>query len=330
MGFETKCVCMEKDLLHDNLLKIIKEKISKRGELSNWLTEVLQLEKEAVYRRLRGEVPFTFYEATVIARKLNVSIDHLIEVSSSDQPYFFQLKTPDFLNPSDVDLSSFEELTDAMEFADRDLASEFGFVSSSLPLRFAMKYDHIHRFHLMKWANQFTPYPSIAPYSEIGIHDKYRVVGEKYLESLQNITYTYLIWDKNMLSYLVNDIKYFASIRLIKESEVQLLKKELLQLITDLEKYADKGTYENGNKMDFYISNLNFETTYSYVDTPNYSAVFIRAFSINEIISFDKTLFQNVKMWMRSLKRSSTLISESDQFERFTFFEKQREFVETL
>ena len=51
-----------------NLIEAAKEKFPAKGQLANILMDTLYMGKEAIYRRLRGEVPFTFQEAAIIQR----------------------------------------------------------------------------------------------------------------------------------------------------------------------------------------------------------------------------------------------------------------------
>ena len=53
---------MTTDLLNNNLIEALKMKIPDGANLANELMDVLYIGKEAVYRRLRGEVPFTLAE----------------------------------------------------------------------------------------------------------------------------------------------------------------------------------------------------------------------------------------------------------------------------
>ena len=46
-------------------------------ELADMLMDTLYIGKEAVYRRLRGEVPFTLQESALISRKLGISLTKL-------------------------------------------------------------------------------------------------------------------------------------------------------------------------------------------------------------------------------------------------------------
>lgn len=43
-----------------NLIEAMKEKLPLKGKLADMLMDTLYIGKEAVYRRLRGEVPFHF------------------------------------------------------------------------------------------------------------------------------------------------------------------------------------------------------------------------------------------------------------------------------
>ena len=48
-----------------NLIEAMKEKLPLKGKLADMLMDTLYIGKEAVYRRLRGEVPFTLQEAAL-------------------------------------------------------------------------------------------------------------------------------------------------------------------------------------------------------------------------------------------------------------------------
>ena len=50
--------------------------------------DILYIGKEAIYRRLRGEVPFTLAEAAIISRKLGIALDKMIGVSFQDNAVF--------------------------------------------------------------------------------------------------------------------------------------------------------------------------------------------------------------------------------------------------
>lgn len=76
---------------------------------------------------------------------------------------------------------------------------------------------------------------------------------------------TYFIWDTDIFHSLVKEIKYFAELNLISANDGIHLKEELLQLLTELERLSVKGQFNNGHEAAIYLSNINFEATYSYI-----------------------------------------------------------------
>ena len=68
-----------------------------------------------------------------------------------------------------------------------------------------------------------------------------------------------------IFQHLINDIQYFASIHLISDETKEEIKNELFLLADELEELAINGKTADGNRVRIYVSNINFEATYSYV-----------------------------------------------------------------
>ena len=77
------------------------EKLPLKENLANLLIDTLYIGKEAIYRRLRGEVPFTLEEAALISRKLGVSLDNVIGVCFSSNAVF-DLNVVDHEDPFEI------------------------------------------------------------------------------------------------------------------------------------------------------------------------------------------------------------------------------------
>ena len=60
---------MKKAVVNE-LISTMREVTPKEGNLANILMDILCMSKEAIYRRLRGEVAFTFSEVAIIAGQL--------------------------------------------------------------------------------------------------------------------------------------------------------------------------------------------------------------------------------------------------------------------
>ena len=60
----------------------------KGNSLVNLIADVLDMGKESVYRRLRGEVLFTFQEVARLSQGLNISLDNLIGLKNIRRAVF--------------------------------------------------------------------------------------------------------------------------------------------------------------------------------------------------------------------------------------------------
>ena len=72
--------------LNTGLVNAVREKLPSKENLANTLMDILYIGKEAIYRRLRGEVPFTLTEAAIISRKLGISLDKICLLYTSPSP----------------------------------------------------------------------------------------------------------------------------------------------------------------------------------------------------------------------------------------------------
>ncbi len=316
--------------LHEKFLDILKERIPERGKAAAFLMDNLYIEKEAVYRRLRGEVPFTFAEIAVITRKLNISLDGIIDIVPTYRGQSYNLYGRDFFNFTDIDLKKSKDFVASIRAASKNEYSEIGCACSIIPAHFSVRYTSVFRLYMLKWMYLFGSPDSILPYEKIEIPEKLREIHMQYLEDIQAINYTYFVWDELLMLYITNDIKYFRNVQLISDEEVCLVKEELAKFLNDLERLTYTGTYETENKVEIYISNLNFETTYFYLMSSNFTLSMINTFTLSSASSIDLEACEHMRTWIQSLKRTSTLITGCSEVDRQRFFKQQREYLDRI
>lgn len=314
--------------LNTGLVNAVKEKLPSKDNLANALMDILYIGKEAIYRRLRGEVPFTLAEAAVISRKLGISLDKMIGVSFRDNAVF-DMNIVSSEKPFEAYYSILEKQVDLFRSVKEDETSEIGTSSNIIPQTLSLKYNMLSKFRLFKWMYQ-NENIKCKHFEEMEIPQKMVEKQKEYSDLVSHIHSVDYIWDNMIFSHLVNDIQYFCSIHLITDEDKDRLKKELFLLIDEMEELSARGKSKAGNDVKIYISNINFEATYSYLDTSSTQLSLIRIYSINSITTQDQEMFRGLKEWIQSLKKFSTLISESGEMQRIQFFKQQREIVSIL
>ena len=314
---------------NSELVKAMNEKLPNGTNLANTLIDILYLGKEAVYRRLRGEVPFTLVEAAAISRKMGVSLDKLAETNVSSNA-IFDLNIVRQTDPLETYYSIVDNYVKIFRDLNHDPSSKLCSASNIIPQTFYLKYELLSKFRMFKWMYQFEKIDIEKHFEDMEIEDKFLEKQREFVRESQKFPYTEYIWDNKLFIYLINDIRYFASIHLISQEYVQKLKRELLQLLHELEEIATRGIFKTGQEVFIYISNINFEATYSYMASSAYHISLVRVFAINSFATRDEQVFNSMKEWIYSLKKFSTLISQSGEMQRIKFFKTQREIVEGL
>lgn len=311
-------------ILQEKFISLIKEKIP--GNLVNTLLKMLPLTKEAIYRRLRGDVPFSFVEMSTLSTYLAISLDNIADAVSiyRFKWYQFHVRNYDDFKPIDLDMS--HNYVNAINIAAEDLNSEFGVAANMIPLHIGLLHLPIYRIYLLKWKYQFGKTPkNELKYANIQVPEEEEKTYYQYLDAVRKIKYTFFIWDNSFLTSLINDINYFHSIHIINREEMHMLKHELERMLDSIEYYADNGKFEKtGNKIETYVSSLNFETSYTYLTGNDMYISMSNAFCLGAFTSLDKDACAETKKWIQGLKNSSTLISGTAQRDKIIFFENQR------
>lgn len=241
------------------------------------------------------------------------------------------MKLVEYIDPVDIDYRMLEHYIYILNLGKDDPNSKVMDCTSILPQSLYLNYKTIARFFLFKWMYQCKDFDVVLRFKDIRPTERLLKIQERSAASSQLIRQTYYVWDPLIFNYLANDLNYFLSINLLEPEEMLLLKDELLLFLDDMEILAAQGKYsETGNSIFFYISNINFDTSYRCVEVKQFRVSLIRAFTLNAAVSLDKKTYERINNWIQAVLRSSTMISVSGAKQRIQFFEEQRVIINTL
>jgi len=318
---------MKWDDLHRSFLGALERKIPEKTTLIEVLSDTLFMEKGAVYRRLRGEVPFSFFEVVNIVEKLDISLNSVINSDASNIDRT-ELSIVEYANLNE------EVLNDYMSYiilAKNDPHSEFVESANVLPVSIFTGFEALTKFFIFKYQYLFSGIENRITYSDLVFPDSIQRIFNSYFCEMKHFANTVYVWDYMIIRYLVTDLKFFSSINMISGNDLQLIKKDLFAFLDYIEEIAINGCFEEtGNSVSFYISDINFNMNYCCVKINDLYISHVKAFCLNSAQSFDKSSYRKINDWIHSLKRSSTLISKSGAVYRVDFFEKQRMMISEL
>ena len=262
------------------LIEAIHAHTPQHSNPASLLMDMLNIGREAAYRRLRGEVPFTFGEASALCARMHFSLDRVVGLAAMDK-LSFQLK--------------FKEFTALLETYNEILERDIAFMREELKLPAELQRN-----------------------------------CREYVRWVQSVATTYLIFDDSNFKHWLNALRAYREMHLISQESVRVLRDELFAMLDEMETVAVKGEFENGNKIFLYLSDIDLESSYSYVTTSRHQAVNIGMFSLNGLRTPDPLMYEYVKKWIKTQSRFSTLISGSGELRRIHYFKRQREIVAQL
>jgi hypothetical protein len=317
-------------MIYEHILQVLHEKIPHNPTLAKNITDWLLIDKDAVYRRLRGEVPFSFPELVTIAGKLDVPVDYFSGLPPGKN-IFFRMPMINFAGTSKAEYEMIEKYVDMIRAVQGSPDTEYAESSTAFSSNIFFNYRYLARYYMFKWSYQYNILSHIKPYSETVIPERMARICRDLIQVSRHINTTHYLWDHMIFQHHVTDICYFRDIGLITADETLLIKNDLFQLLNFIEELCRKGKYnETGKSAAIYISDISHDNTCSILDIPGNRFSMFKVFALNTISSFDEKVFHWTKNWIYSLLRTSTMISVNNEKQRMDFINRQREIIDSL
>ena len=314
---------------YHGFMSVLQSKTPHKATLVNAIADLLDIDKDAVYRRLRGEVNFSFSEIAVIAKNQGISLDKIVGTDII-QSRPAQMTIARLVNPSDSDYELFNNYIFFFKIIKDEPNTILMEAANILPHTLYHDYEYLTRYYIFRW-NHGSNYFNVLPYHEISIPERLRVLQKENCSYARHIKSTVYVLDFHIFQRLVTDIKYFAKVRLINENDVSLIKNDLVKFLDSIEYMAINGKHEEtGNEINLFISDITCDMNYCCVKSKNIYFTFFRTFILNATVTFDIEVFNAASSWILSQQNLSTLISVSGDKFRALYFDSQRKIIDTL
>lgn len=313
-----------------DFIKVIKQSIPEDQHLAFFLIDILPIGREAVYRRIRGEIPFTMPEMAIIANRLNLSIDNLIDNRNINKISF----DLDLINDS-FPLNGFIEILERQILhlgnlqKDKKVSLKAAF--SNIPYSFLLEYEMIAKFQLYKYIYQISPSMNTGTLSDYKISNEIKTMQSEWLKAMTTLDSFQYILDKRLFIYVAEDIAQFYKMKLITVEEKEQLKAEIFMFLSDLEEVTVTGISKmTGKQIEIFLSHIHFDTSYIYYESEDMEMAHFRLFTINGIRSKNSKICEKQKRLLESLLHNSTRITLSNALLRNQFFRDQHKSISKI
>ncbi len=316
--------------IHRELIDIIKQKTPQEINSVDLLINILPMSKEAAYRRLRGEIPFSLEEAVKITHKLNFSLDNIIFSNTRDFSKFSVSVSAHNPSPLRDYVSVIQKIKNAYIRFESDEEAVYYNASNVLPNSFFLKYEQLTKFRIFKMMFQQMVGSYQQTFSEFELPEDVMVIQKECLYESEKIK-TNFIWDEHTFGSFVKNISYIKKLNLIDDFSLKLIKEELNSMMNEIEQASISGKFKSsGQDVYMYISPIIFDTSYSYLKGEKYQICSVGLYDLNYISSLEPDACAHCQRWIESLIRHSILVSRSGEMQRKAYFQKQKEYIDLL
>lgn len=304
---------MPSSIPQERLIQELKQKFHKRYSHATQLSDLLDISMDSAYRRLRGEVQFTFDELILLSKTYAISLDVFVQEVNHE------------LNIRE--LTSMERYVQLMEsvYSNKAETTVFTSVISYLPLIDCIQFPYLFQF---KWF-YFRHLESVNSLSlTIAAEDnvpEYNSMNHK-LERIRVQSRRYHqrnLYSYNILNQVINQVTYCLNSGLIND------KSFLLKLLNDLYKWVDSLNYElaenKDGKLAFFLSETDFNCNLLHVNDVLGSCTYV-FYSETDSQMFNHLMTDNpIKTWMDNIMPKTTMIKNQASASRHKFISHLRQ-----
>ncbi|GHT83809.1 hypothetical protein FACS18947_0160 [Bacteroidia bacterium] len=313
--------------LNENIIREIIQKLPEGKSPVSYLMELLHIGKETAYRRLKGQIYFTFEEIAVIANDLDFSLDKIIGQKDWSCILFDMPDTTDFsdlfVNLLKYDIKIMKDLNNAKD-------SKTIVQINTLPLVY-FPFKHLFKFEYYQYLHSQGDSFFDIKFSDVIISPELEQLHQEavyHFSHLKNIT---CIVDDGVFVNIVKSIQYYYQRNLISDEDYSLFRKELIDLLTLIEKITRTGVNDFGTNYSVYISLFHIDNNCFYHEYDGNFITQIRLSPNNSIVIKDNITMNKIqKKWLETRIKYAILITKSNDMLQYEIKKELFNYINSL
>lgn len=312
--------------IQQRIFDSIKRQLLKDEKIANVLMNTLFLSQDAVYRRLRGDVPLTIHETKTLCEAFNISFDEMDSYKQGRVSFSYQ--------PLDRIGLNFESwltgLRDGLIQIKKMENTQMIMSINDTPIFQLFNLPHLTRFKFFFWAKTYLKIPAYENelFKREKIDKRVLMIGIE-AHNIYNSIPTTEIYSAETLRGTLRQIQYYFDARLFEDPAYALeLIDNLFDLIHHLKAQAEIGRKfafgneapSSGNPMEMYFNETFISDNTYLIQSDSGSGVYLTHNIMNYLFTTDPYYIRESEFILDKLVHNSNLISVVNVKERNRFF----------
>jgi hypothetical protein len=294
-----------------------------------YIMDILDLGKDSIYRRINGKIPFTFEELVKLSKRLNFSLDVILE----DVDNLNAKVTGEFekSSPNDLLINKLQAFYNLKKSFVNDINSFKSIASfNKLYIFLISKYENLFKYYYYRWIYQIDDLSILFSFSELKVPVELIELRKKLNHVMYVDNESSYIMCPDALSNTIRDIQYFYKRELITKEELILLKEELLDMMRNLEFTLKMARNGDDSLINLFVSTVSIDSSILYIEHKETKMAVNWYNQICPIFEYDLKKILEYKIWLDSLKKFSILISGSNYEYTAIFMKRQMKIIERM
>ncbi len=313
-------------ILQQGLLNIVLNKFDKKSEAVSFLTSLLDISADGVYRRLRGDTILSPEEITILALEFKISVDNLI--NNNDENLIFSF------NAFDQPVTGFEVYIDQLLYTAKEIQKienvELYYAVQELSIFFLASFPRIFAFRMFIYGLTYWKFDELQDKNfNPDLVPEQVIEKAKEVVNIYNSIPSHELWDLSLIDNTLNQIEYLATIdRFESIDQIRVLCDDLLEVIAYLRSMAKQGKKHplDGNPntnpaaFDLYYNEFASTNDSLLISSPELKILFTSFGSPDFLRTQNQKFCKHLEDWFKTIISRSTSISSHSERKRDWFF----------
>ena len=299
-------------------LEQIRQRLPKNLSFADELAEILNVSRDSVYRRIRGETVLSLEEVKKLCYHYKVSLDGLL--SPSSEIISFRKRSIDPVNFTlDRWLTSIQKNLEMMDgYADKEVI----YSAKDIPPCYYFKFPELALFKMFFWMKSYQRDPTFekARYQPELVSQQLLTTGKKLWNKYAEIPSSE-IWSDETFNVTIRQVEFYLENGFINLKQAQALLDQYLAMLNDIRQCAALGMKDEKNGL-FHLYRNEFlisDTTFLFKMGDRRMA-FITYNTMNILNTEQESFCRETEDYLTNIINKSTLISTTGERERNKFF----------
>ncbi|MEL6812085.1 MAG: hypothetical protein AAFP76_12195 [Bacteroidota bacterium] len=296
------------------LLDRIRKRLPSNTSLIDGIANALDISYDAAHRRTSLKSKFSLAESMQLARRFNISLDGLLEVSSQDT-VAVQKTTPIHCE-SDLQ-AYFERSYKSLSWVASQTDSSLLYSAKDIPLFYLLKGDLLTRFKIYVWLKLLDPTMAHKRFSQL--HPKLATMASaKQLGGIYEQLEVKEIWDVTTVNSTLKQIHFYLEAGMLATEVAIELCHAVQELIHELAMKV--GRKDSGLSM--YYNELLLMNNQVLVQTPRQQSLYVPFSMLSYYLTNDEITCKQAETYFMKQLEHSKLLDQAGEKERNSFFNK--------